>query len=98
MHQPMHDQFLPQTAASPAIPAVAQARVFDSIRDIGHEAWNMCFAGEVEDYDCLLAIEEAGIAGFAFRYVTVVENGRLLAAMPASSKARMAKVYCLFMD
>ena len=83
MHQPMHDQFLPQTAASPAIAAVAQTRVFDSIRDIGRDAWNKCFAGEVEDYDCLLAIEEAGIAGFAFRYVTVVENGRLLAAMPA---------------
>ncbi|QND52916.1 GNAT family N-acetyltransferase [Phyllobacterium sp. 628] len=83
MLQPMHDHALQFAPVSSKLSAVAQTRVFESIRDIGSEAWNACFADEVEDYDCLLAIEDAGIAGFAFRYVTVVENGRLLAAMPA---------------
>ena len=36
------------------------AEVHFSIRAIGRDAWNACFPNEVEDYDCLLAIEEAG--------------------------------------
>ena len=58
------------------------AEVHFSIRAIGHDAWNACFHGQVEDYDCLLAIEEAGIDGFEWRYITVVEDGRVSAAMP----------------
>ncbi len=54
-----------------------------SIRAIGRDAWNACFPGEVEDYDCLLAIEEAGLEGFEWRYITVTEGGRISAAMPA---------------
>ncbi|KQV65365.1 hypothetical protein ASC90_15005 [Rhizobium sp. Root1220] len=61
----------------------SQAFVVDSIRDVGRDAWNACFVDQVEDYDCLLAIEDAGIGGFEWRYVTVVENGRTCAAMPA---------------
>ncbi|MBA8881269.1 putative N-acyltransferase [Phyllobacterium myrsinacearum] len=83
MLQPMHDHVVQHVAASSKIAVIAQARVFESIRAIGRDAWNKCFPDEVEDYDCLLAIEEAGISGFAFRYVTVMENGQLLAAMPA---------------
>ncbi|TCL71788.1 GNAT family N-acetyltransferase [Rhizobium sp. BK251] len=60
-----------------------ETHVADSIRSIGRDAWNACFPDQVEDYDCLLAIEEAGIAGFEWRYVTVTENGRICAAMPA---------------
>lgn len=70
-------------AASAAHCASLDAFVADSIRDVGREAWNACFVDQVEDYDCLLAIEEAGITGFEWRYVTVVENGRICAAMPA---------------
>ena len=59
------------------------AEVHFSIRAIGRDAWNACFQGQVEDYDCLLAIEEAGIEGFEWRYITVIEDGRISAAMPA---------------
>jgi predicted N-acyltransferase len=66
-----------------AISEAAAAQVAVSIATIDRDAWNACFPGEVEDYDCLLAIEEAGIAGFEWRYITVFEDGRLRAAMPA---------------
>jgi predicted N-acyltransferase len=60
-----------------------RTRVVNSIREVGKQAWNACFEDEVEDFDYLLAIEEAGIEGFAWRYVMVVENGTVIAAMPA---------------
>ncbi|MFK0164688.1 GNAT family N-acetyltransferase [Rhizobium sp. NPDC090279] len=59
------------------------AEVHFSICAIGRDAWNACFPGQVEDYDCLLAIEEAGLEGFEWRYITVTEGGRVSAAMPA---------------
>ncbi len=59
------------------------AEVHFSIRAIGRDAWNACFQGQVEDYDYLLAIEEAGLDGFEWRYITVTEDGRVSAAMPA---------------
>ncbi|MBN8951913.1 MULTISPECIES: GNAT family N-acetyltransferase [unclassified Rhizobium] len=59
------------------------AEVHFSIRAIGRDAWNACFPNEVEDYDCLLAIEEAGLEGFEWRYITITEGGRVSAAMPA---------------
>ncbi|RCS21652.1 GNAT family N-acetyltransferase [Phyllobacterium salinisoli] len=62
---------------------LAETRIAASIRDIGREAWDACFAGEVERYDYLLAVEEAGIEDFRWRYVAIVENGRVIAAMPA---------------
>ncbi|PDT01690.1 GNAT family N-acetyltransferase [Rhizobium chutanense] len=58
-------------------------QIYDTIRAIGREAWNACFRGHVEDYDCLLAIEGAGIGDFEWRYLVVVEDGRISAAMPA---------------
>ncbi|WFU08639.1 GNAT family N-acetyltransferase [Rhizobium sp. CB3090] len=69
--------------ASPASVRDPVAEVHFSIRAIGREAWNACFHDQVEDFDCLLSIEEAGIAGFEWRYITVVEDGRVSAAMPA---------------
>ncbi|WP_173993817.1 GNAT family N-acetyltransferase [Agrobacterium fabrum] len=57
------------------------SRISKTILDIDPAAWNICFPGHVEDYDCLLAIEEAGLTGFEWRYITLVENGRILAAM-----------------
>lgn len=57
-------------------------QVDSTIRAIRRRDWNACFPNLVEDYDCLLSIEEAGIAGFEWRYITVVDNGIVLAAMP----------------
>ncbi|AYG60906.1 GNAT family N-acetyltransferase [Rhizobium jaguaris] len=74
-------QLSPSPSPAPARDPVAE--VHFSIRAIGRDAWNACFQDEVEDYDCLLAIEEAGIEGFEWRYITVVEDGRVSAAMPA---------------
>ncbi|MDL2399643.1 GNAT family N-acetyltransferase [Rhizobium mayense] len=74
-------QLSPNPSLAPARDPVAE--VHFSIRAIGRDAWNACFHDQVEDYDCLLAIEEAGIAGFEWRYITVVEDGRVSAAMPA---------------
>src|ERR1700680_2877719 len=74
---------LPSVLPRSKIGLVAQARVVDTISAIGAEAWNACFSRELEDYDYLLAVEEAGIAGFSWRYVKVEENGRVLAVMPA---------------
>lgn len=76
MSQPLL-KALPMPAGNPV------AEVHFSIRAIGRDAWNACFQGQVEDYDCLLAIEEAGLDGFEWRYITVTEDGRVSAAMPA---------------
>lgn len=63
--------------------ATPQACIAMSIRAIGRQAWDACFPDEVEGYDYLLAVEDAGIAGFAWRYVVLYETGRMIAAMPA---------------
>jgi len=76
MSQPLH-KIPPQPTGDPV------AEVHFSIRAIGREAWNVCFPGQVEDYDCLLAIEEAGLEGFEWRYITLKEGGRVSAAVPA---------------
>jgi predicted N-acyltransferase len=52
------------------------------LRDIGKEAWNACFQGEIENFDYLLAVEQAGIEGFVWRYMALFERGQLIAAMP----------------
>lgn len=74
----MHQAILPSTIA-----LVAQGRVVSSLRSVDCAAWNACFPGELENYDYLLAVEMAGIAGFSWRYVMIEENGRIIAAMPA---------------
>jgi predicted N-acyltransferase len=58
-------------------------RVYETIRDIGREAWNVCYTGELENYDYLLATEEAGIAGFERCYVAAEEGGKMLACSAA---------------
>ena len=76
-------QAVPSAPMTVALSLVPKARVVTSIRAIGEAAWNACYAGEIEDYGYLLAIEEAGIAGFSWRYAVVEAEGQLLAAMPA---------------
>lgn len=62
---------------------VAETRIVTSITQIGRKAWNDCFADEIENYDYLLAVERAGIKGFHWRYVAIMQNGRVVAVMPA---------------
>lgn len=59
-----------------------EARVLRSLEEIGREAWAGCFAGVLEGYDYLRAVETAGLPGFDWRYVVVEEDGRVLAAAP----------------
>jgi predicted N-acyltransferase len=59
-----------------------KVRITESIADLGKDRWQALFPGELEGYDYLLAIEEAGLEGFAWRYVFAEEDGRLLAVAP----------------
>jgi predicted N-acyltransferase len=49
---------------------------------VGRTAWDACFAGALEGFDYLQAVEAAGLAGFDWRYVVVEEAGRVVAAAP----------------
>jgi len=60
-----------------------EIRLHNSIRDIGRDAWNDCFATNLEGYDYLLATEEAGIHGFEWRYLAAYKNDRAIATIPA---------------
>jgi uncharacterized protein len=60
-----------------------EARVVDTLADVDRAAWDALFPREIERYDYLAAVEAAGLEGFAWRYVLVEEDGRLLAAAPA---------------
>jgi predicted N-acyltransferase len=60
-----------------------EARIVETLASVDRDAWNALFPGEVEDYDYLRAVEAAGLDGFAYRYVLLEEDGRLLAAAPA---------------
>lgn len=60
-----------------------EARVVESLAEIGRDRWDALFEGTPEGYDYLRAVEAAGLDGFRWRYVLVEEQGRLLAAAPA---------------
>lgn len=60
-----------------------EVRVAESLAEVHVAEWTALFPGELEDYDYLSAIEQAGLAGFRWRYVLVREAGRLVAAAPA---------------
>lgn len=59
-----------------------EARVFESIEQIGREAWSAACPGTLEGYDYIEAVEAAGLPGFAWRYVMVEDDGRPVAAAP----------------
>lgn len=59
------------------------AQAFSTIEAIERCAWNDCFPAELEDWDYYRAVEQAGIAGFQWRYLTLEEDGRVLAAAVA---------------
>ena len=60
-----------------------EARVVESLGEIGRAPWDSLFPGSLETYDYLLAVEQAGLPDFRWRYVTVSEGDTLLAAAPA---------------
>ncbi|GAA3070945.1 hypothetical protein GCM10010520_18060 [Rhizobium viscosum] len=72
---------LPEAQVSSDTTSVAV--IVPSIRMLDRDAWDACFPGEVETYDYLLAVEEAGIDGFEWRYAVVCEDDEIVAAMPA---------------
>lgn len=59
-----------------------EARVVSTIADIGRGAWNACFPATLETFDYLAAIEKAGLEGFRWRYVAVLDGGEVIAAAP----------------
>lgn len=63
------------------------AQAFSTIEAIDRCAWNDCFADELEDWDYYRAVERAGIDGFHWRYLTLHEDGRLIAGAVAFSTA-----------
>ncbi len=56
---------------------------FPSIRSIGRGEWNDCFPGSLEDWDYYLAVEQAGMERFSWRYLGVFDGPTLLAVAPA---------------
>lgn len=59
---------------------MAEIIIHKTITAIPPADWNACFPGEVEDYDYFLVTEQAGLAGFRLQYLTVIENGIMVAA------------------
>ena len=60
-----------------------EAQVVDSLAAVERGDWQALFGDEPEGYDYLMAVEQAGLEGFRWRYVLVREGGRLIAAAPA---------------
>jgi predicted N-acyltransferase len=60
-----------------------EARVAGSLTEVDRAAWDRLYPGVPERYDYLLAVEQAGLPDFQWRYVLVSEGDTLLAAAPA---------------
>lgn len=58
------------------------ARVVQSIQDVGRDDWDHLFPGQIETWDYLCAVEAADLPGFRLRYVLVADQGRLVCAAP----------------
>ncbi|NDF12577.1 MAG: GNAT family N-acetyltransferase [Proteobacteria bacterium] len=78
-----YPSFTAQTARDSDTRIHGNVRVVESIQAIDAVAWNTCFPNELENYDYLLAVEEAGIQGFTWCYAVVEEHKQIVAAMPA---------------
>lgn len=61
---------------------MAYIRILDSLKNMARDAWNNCFPEEVEAYDYLLAIEDAKISGFTFKYLIAENQQQVVAATP----------------
>jgi predicted N-acyltransferase len=60
-----------------------ETRILTTLDDLPRGQWDSLFGGALEGFDYLRAIEGAGLAGFAWRYVLVHRDGRLIGAAPA---------------
>lgn len=58
-------------------------QAFPTIRAIQRDAWNDCFPGALEDWDYYLAVENAAIDDFQWRYLAVFEDQTLVAVAAA---------------
>ncbi|MFO2463694.1 GNAT family N-acetyltransferase [Pseudomonas sp. 15FMM2] len=58
-------------------------QAFSTVRAIERGAWNDCFPSALEDWDYYVAVENAGIDDFQWRYLAVFEGGQLMAVAPA---------------
>lgn len=56
--------------------------IHETLASIDRDAWDACFKADIERYDYLLAVEQAGLAGFEWRYATVSYCGVVVAAAP----------------
>ncbi|WP_077046369.1 GNAT family N-acetyltransferase [Pseudomonas sp. KK4] len=63
------------------------ALAYSTIESIDRDAWNDCFAAELEDWDYYRAVEQARLPGFAWRYLALYEDGALIAAAVAFTTA-----------
>ncbi|MFL1505339.1 GNAT family N-acetyltransferase [Pseudomonas sp. O64] len=59
------------------------AQAFSTIRAIQRSAWNDCFPGALEDWDFYVAVENAAIDEFKWRYLAVYEDETLVAVAAA---------------
>lgn len=59
------------------------AQAFSSIQAIERDVWNDCFPDALEDWDYIMAVENSGIEGFEWRYLTLFEGSTLIAAATA---------------
>lgn len=59
------------------------AQAFSSIRAIERSAWNDCFPGALENWDYYVAVENAAIDDFQWRYLAVFDDATLVAVAPA---------------
>jgi len=62
---------------------VITAQAYSTIRAIDRDAWNDCFPNALEDWDYYLAVENAGIEDFQWRYLALYEGSTLVAVAPA---------------
>ncbi|MFW0757971.1 GNAT family N-acetyltransferase [Pseudomonas sp. H11T01] len=58
-------------------------QAFSTIQAIERSAWNDCFPDALEGWDYYVAVENAGIEDFQWRYLALYEDSTLLAVAPA---------------
>lgn len=59
------------------------AQAYSTIQAIDRRAWNDCFPNALEGWDYYLAVENAGIEDFQWRYLALYEGSTLVAVAPA---------------
>jgi hypothetical protein len=60
-----------------------QCMVAEAVAAYDRDAWNRCFPGEIEGWDYHYAVDAAGLPKFKLLYAAIVDDGRVIAAVPA---------------